>query len=338
MMTITDPGSSLQRIVVSVISASSLPLVMITWGYYLLGRSKFLSFFTDWKEFEEEGRIYLEHGKIKRLCRIIYFSYWMCCTGLFFIFVELFLTIDIASENEFMATHYPEFLELYWVDFWLRSSYLVTALLSLIFLLLVEIVPVLVYYHVSKMISAMEVELKSVFLGRFHLDVMTIKHELVKSIWFRFEKLRVLLTRADNLFGPLLILSHGINFFILCSTVFSLLNMVRQPHEREYLSIFVMSLLFTPVRILFSFVMISKVYKAAGSLLSTVACLSACTWRPASASSSSDCVIQCFLHRLQNTKLAASPSDLYKIKPSILLTFFGLIVSYTIILVQSNSK
>jgi len=340
MMTIINTKVSLQRIILRVISASNQPLVIITWVHFLLRRGEFQSFFTDWKRFEKgQGGAHLEHDKIKRLCRIIYFFYFACFVGFFFILAAMFSKLDLKLENEFVTQSYPSVLELFWVDIWLRCSLLMTGLLSLTFMLLIEITPALVYYHISKLIKAMEVELKTlIHEGFYQDDGVSIKHESIKSIWYRFEKLRVLLTRADNLFGPILILSHGITFFILCSTVFSLLNMVRQPDDREYIPIFVSSLLFTPARLLFSFVMISKVHEASAALLSTVACLSVQTWRPKSVSFSPNCVIQCFLNRLQNAKLAASPSDFYKIRPSILLTLLGLIVSYTIILLQSNSK
>jgi len=49
-------------------------------------------------------------------------------------------------------------------------------------------------------------------------------------------------------------------------------------------------------------------------------------------------VLHYFLNRLNQIKLAAHPSGFYKIKPSIYLTKLSLIVTYTIILLQSNNK
>jgi len=302
-MNVTNIEASFQQVVASVIAACNQPIVILTWLHFLTGRVKFQAFFRDWKKFEQQGDTgthYLEHGKLKRISFILHFVYFTAGITIFFVFSAVILTMDVRKENEFIVKYYPDILDLVLVDFWLRFSHLIVVLLSLIFIPLIEIAPVLVYYHISKMINAIEVQLNS-------------------------------------LINPaILVLNHGVTFFTLCSTVFSLLNMIRQPHEREYLPIFVVSFLFNPARILFSLLMISKVHKAAGSLLSTVACISARTWCPSLVSSSPDCIIQCFLHRLQNTKLAATPSDLYQIRPSILLTLLGLIVTYTIILLQSN--
>jgi len=338
MMAITNTESSLQRIIVRIISASNQPIIIVTWLYYLLGREKLWAFFRDWKQFEEQGSTRLDEAKIKRVCIIVYFFYFTCGIGFFLLSAPFFVTGEFLLENEFILEHYPNILDIFFVEIWLRFSTLLSVFLTCtIFVPLVDIVPVLVYYNISKMINAIEVELESLFLRRFNREgTVAIKYEAIQFIRSRFENLRVLLTRTDHLFGPILLLNHGIIFVVLCSTVFSLLNMVRQPHEREYLPIFVMTFLLAPSRLLFSFVMISKVHKAAGSLLSTVACISARPWRPVPIPFSSDCVIQSFMHRLQNTKLAATPSDLYEIRPSILLTLLGLIVSYTIILLQSN--
>ncbi len=340
MMNVTNIEASFQQVVASVIAACNRPIVILTWLHFLTGRVKFQAFFRDWKKFEQQGDTgtqYLEHGKLKRISFILHFVYFTAGITIFFVFSAVILTMDVRKENEFIVKYYPDILDLVLVDFWLRFSHLIVVLLSLIFIPLIEIAPVLVYYHISKMINAIEVQLNSLINPeQFNHEGMMIKNEEIRSIWSRFENLRVLLSRVDDLFGPILVLNHGVTFFTLCSTVFSLLNMIRQPHEREYLPIFVVSFLFNPARILFSLLMISKVHKAAGSLLSTVACISARTWYPSSVSSSPDCIIQCFLHRLQNTKLAATPSDLYHIRPSILLTLLGLIVTYTIILLQSN--
>jgi len=48
-------------------------------------------------------------------------------------------------------------------------------------------------------------------------------------------------------------------------------------------------------------------------------------------------IMKSFIDRLENNQLAACPPGLYTIKPSILLTMLGLIFSYTVILLQSNS-
>ena len=48
-------------------------------------------------------------------------------------------------------------------------------------------------------------------------------------------------------------------------------------------------------------------------------------------------VVRDFLNRTNQVKLAACPSGFYKIKPAIFLTLLSLIVTYTIILLQTNN-
>ena len=47
-------------------------------------------------------------------------------------------------------------------------------------------------------------------------------------------------------------------------------------------------------------------------------------------------VVRDFLNRLNHIKLAACPSGFYTIKPAIFLTLLSLVVTYLIILLQSN--
>jgi len=172
-------------------------------------------------------------------------------------------------ENDFLTKYFPNILEVDCGDIALRCSTILCQVLTLIFLSIVDIVPVMVYYYAAKLIWAMEFEIKALF------GPSVIQSEIVHRVWFKFERLRVLITRADGRFGPIMIVSHGCGFFIFCSTVFSLLNMIRKPEEEEFLPVFVTCLLLVPPRLFFSFGMIVKVHTAAGALLTTVVRLSA---------------------------------------------------------------
>ena len=107
-----------------------------------------------WKKFEQQGDTgthYLEHGKLKRISFILHFVYFTAGITIFFVFSAVILTMDVRKENEFIVKYYSDILDLVLVDFWLRFSHLIVVLLSLIFIPLIEIAPVLVYYHISKM-------------------------------------------------------------------------------------------------------------------------------------------------------------------------------------------
>jgi len=91
-----------------------------------------------------------------------------------------------------------------------------------------------------------------------------------------------------------------------------------------------------PFRLLFSISFMGKLYRSSLELCSSVAfffnseqlyCLEEKERR----------VVRDFLNRLNQIQLAACPSCFYEIKPSIFFTLLSLFVTYTVILLQSNS-
>jgi len=99
---------------------------------------------------------------------------------------------------------------------------------------------------------------------------------------------------------------------------------------------FYFSLFFYVIRILLNVFLIAKVGHSSGFLLAAVANLSA--HRSRSSNKEERRVIKSFLGRLEHNTLGANPSGFYRVTPSVLLTLLSLIVSYTIILLQSSSN
>jgi len=95
-------------------------------------------------------------------------------------------------------------------------------------------------------------------------------------------------------------------------------------------------LFFYVIRILLNVFLIAKVGHSSGSLLTAV--VNHSTHRSRASNIEERRVIKSFLGRLEHTTLGANPSGFYKVSPSVLLTLLSLIVSYTIILLQSGSN
>ena len=162
----------------------------------------------------------------------------------------------------------------------------------------------------------------------------------LKLLWSRYENLRILLHRADNIFGPLVVMSHGLAFFIICTNVYSLLNMIKNPEEipsYPFLTLWIwLYLIINVSRLMIGLFVMSRIECSSRSLLSSVACLS--LRRCLDSEKEERRVTKSFLSRLENNKLAAHPSGFYTITPSVGLTLLSLIVTYTIILLQTNNS
>jgi len=68
-----------------------------------------------------------------------------------------------------------------------------------------------IFYHASKIIQIMKNDVRNMNC----IDKMnTTIADSLELVWLRFENLRMLLNRADHLFGPLIILCHGRRHFL----------------------------------------------------------------------------------------------------------------------------
>ncbi len=127
-------------------------------------------------------------------------------------------------------------------------------------------------------------------------------------------------------------------FFNICCCVYSFLNSMIQKNSTDDppddLSMLLTCLFFYPSRLVFVVCFMSKLHKSSGQLLTAVARFN--LKRTLGAYEGEQRVLHSFLSRLDESRLAAHPSGFYKIKPSVFLTLLSLIVTYTIILMQTS--
>ena len=165
--------------------------------------------------------------------------------------------------------------------------------------------------------------------------------ERIKQIWCRFENLSSLVNRANKIFGPMIIINHGVSLFSLCCTVYSLFYWIQSQGKVDAATQYVpwqgllLYLLVLLPRIIFSIYLMSELKKRSNSLTGAVTKLLA--FRCNFSGKEERCNIKAFLNRLQFAGLSACPGGFYHITPSVLLNLLSLTVSYTIILLQSPS-
>ena len=192
----------------------------------------------------------------------------------------------------------------------------------------------MVYYHATKIVEAIKCEVVELADDSSPLSVS--KSGIIYNLWSRFEALTVLVGRADNVFGPLVIICQGYLFSNICICVYLILQVIDKIQDMSFL-FFLIYLISTPlIRLLFSLSFTTKLYVSSCGLSSTVALRFNKSLNYTDKEERK--VLQYFLNRLNQIKLSAHPSSFYKIKPSIYLTKLSLIVTYTIILLQSNNK
>ena len=246
--------------------------------------------------------------------------------------------VDFTQFQDVLISYIPNLSNSIWFTVVFRVQFLLWGLFIATFIIVADLVPAFVYYHAAKQIEAIEREIRSMYDRSDGLSG-------VKHIWFRFEDWRRLIRRADQLFGPIIILNHGTSFFSICCDVCSVLNYVK--HETNHhdgtmhndssddydgfgqiLFIFINIL-----RLVFSIFMMAKIPKECDSLLTTLLHISTSHYH--AVEKEERYILKSFINRLQFGGLVASPVGFYSITPSILLTMLSLIVTYSVIMLQT---
>lgn len=326
-----DPGNKFYGIVFDIIFFGEKPMILFVWFYFLVYRTNIKAFLSDWCRMEEEYIKGIDSARIKRTCTIVYVLYYTYgLLQLCFVVFAAFTAPDIREDalsnyylkNLLLSTPYMIFA---------RAHMCFGSVVHTVFYSLMDIVPTLVYYHASKFVEALTWEVRELHNGGSSSSNVS---KNVYNLSSRLETLIVMLRRADQLFGGIVILSQGTLFFLICCTVYSLF-VLPSVNDMGILPKILECLILYPPRLLFTVSFMCKLHGSSDDLISEVAHFA--HKREYIADKEERRIVGAFLSRLKQAKLSAHPARFYKMKPSVLLTLLSLIVTYTIILMQTNA-
>jgi len=201
---------------------------------------------------------------------------------------------------------------------------------------LMDIVPAMIFYHAATILEGTKWEVRELNNNNQNASSTGSKSGIIHSLWSRFEALAVMVDRADKLFGTIVIMCHAYLFCNMCGNVFLLLRDVSLSNAGLHHPNRFFYLLFPSFRFIFTLYLMSKLSYSSSELVSAVANFSN---QRATFSDEEErrMVTPSFLNRLKQTELAPCPSGYYHIKQSIFMTALNLIVTCTIILLQTNN-
>jgi len=157
----------------------------------------------------------IDARQIKRTALFISVLYYTH-TILYWLYDSYLIAFSDGDVNEdLLANFYPHLVQNESYIIWLRFQIFFFDFLFVIFCPLLDIVPALVYYHSAKIVEGIKfdilLEIASNNPPASPSD--SSKSGIIYSLWSRFEAITVMVRRADNIFGPLVILCHGYFFF-----------------------------------------------------------------------------------------------------------------------------
>ena len=231
---------------------------------------------------------------------------------------------DFASDTAFGPyVRYVEFL------------FFCSSLTISVFCSAIDIVPSFVYYRAGLVLQ--------VLVDRWESFLLQRDSAKVQRIVAFYNSIGNLVTRADYLFGPLIVINHGTTFFFICTLTSTIVKPSLWTQSDSFRNILFGNLIFFLARLIWPVMFMSKLYGSSERLKAIVLSSFSNTIaedhpnkKSSTTSITLDKSIKKFAFLLVNKSLLACPNGLYSITPSILLTMLSLLATYTIIILQSK--
>lgn len=310
-------------------------IVLITQADYFIRRNEYLSFFNLWKSrLESQRSLSVPKTNLKRACIIIYTGHFITFLGLMFNFTWIiFFVHEARVEKPILLLDYPVLVEIFSAPVLFLFTVLAFCIPVCFFFTMGDVVPSFVYHHAAGITQILESDIQCLSASALLSHKET---ELeIQRIWTLYDTLCHLVSKADRLFGSLVVLHQGVSFVSICALLFNLLSNKDQLREEGVFGIFLLVIFIFSFRLLWTITMTAQLYCSSDRLRAAVASLLSHRWI-SGLSEPQRSLVQHFLVRLEHDHLAAYPWSLYKIKPSILMTMLSLVATYTIILLQSR--
>lgn len=325
-------------------------------------RKKFLNFFKDWRQLEIEivrlnpNCIMCESRKMHFMMYGIYVAITLASV------IALGMDISNNPESSYLISTYPAVRQIVPLIV-IGSVHLTSIVLTWILTSLGDFIPSFTYYHTALAVSCLENDVRALFDKGKDADDLFIQSRLsliagkldplkkslstelstwqldvpILRIWTRFEKIGKMVSRADFLFGSFMVYSQaGAIFFItalLYSVLYNLGDALRMRSVGPVLS-YSLNLLAILFRFFSTMLISSQLHRSVNKFRTALNGLLSQNWNRMSKGDRD--LLRSFLWRLQADPLVAHPLGVYKVTSSVLLSVFGVIVSYVIVLLQSK--
>jgi len=285
-------------------------------------RSRFLSFFDDWLQLENELTRRNENpSPINWLRKFMLGSYFLLGLGLIF---GIYFTTKNQPDSSYLLSSYPSLRDWFTLPV-LSAFHAISVLISWILLSLADLVPALIFTHAGLVLNSLNLEVEH------HFSVGDYATGL-RSTWLRYESLRRLTDKANGLFGWLIFTDYAVKFCMICVLCYSILsNFFNLDVD---ITIFYFGTFSFVFRLVSCNLLASRLHSESIRFKSTVSSLFSLNCHNMNGQERE--MVGLFLGRLEQNPLGPQVLGVMEITPKILLTMTSLITSYVIVLLQSK--
>ena len=331
--------NSVNSITMAIVWFSFIPIAIHSQIFFIFWRRRILDFFQKFNNTEDKLAIHLP-SQLNRLIGARRAMY-----GIFFFLT--FCTLSCVAGATLTYQNDPPF---YTSNHYLKSLFnspflisvsLLTDFLAGFFVAMHEVVPTLVYYHSGLALFAIDKKLKSIFLITVIMPVRNlVSTNDILDIWSNYNQVRDLISKADQLFGPIVVVNIGYKVLIACTSAYSALYYLFNKNDgypvddtsrvASFLSItFIVFILQLSTNVILS----SNIQRASENLNMVTGDVYNRYWKLMEPETRE--VFRAFRSELENA-MVAHPLNLFHITPSLLLNIMGLVVTYVIVLLQTK--
>ena len=304
-----------------------------------------MSYIDDWSVVEQHPAIRTHLGFFQSEHT---FTYRLLCgvyivTGIVTVTGTL-ATVIFQPDEPFLLSHHPILTEMLTSPV-LCFIHVESMFIFIIATALAEMLPVFVYYHGVLAVRSLEQHVRHHF--KFQVSIRPIKSSQVanlfadqtifedqlKLVWTQMEKIRGFVGRANQMFGPLIFISHGCTFVFACSLTYFVLRNINTSPASELFKLILIALT-NVARLIVPVLVMDRLPRSCRQFQASLSEQLGENWFLLTENERS--IVSTFLNRAQNSCMSVTPSDLYGVNRSLLLSMLSLTVTYIVILLQSK--
>ena len=301
-------------------------LAVIFLHQFYTKHNQLVEFFKNWKQAEMQFSDSCNRGRTGRIAKVVkalFFLITVSCP-----FMTLYWNLGSPDESVFFS-HLQIFQDNFSLIF-LAFLFSVSMYFTVMFIVLIEIIPPVIFYLAGCSIENLNQELQNLSTSVHNRHSSDFRNKnLYLLIWKNYESVRRLVKRANQLFGVMIIANQFCYVFVACSHIYLVIIV----YEKDLsLEIFVINIIFTVARTIGSNWLFSHLRTSCCELKSAVADLLSKKWDFLAQEQRN--ILTSFLIRLDKRDAVARPLNLYDIDPTNLLSLLTVLISYVIVLLQ----
>ena len=329
-MEIAKSNSTISSIMPNLLWFSSHPPAITTGLILLIKQKDFILLFKDWAALEMQQKLKIPSKRVL----LVYFVYGGY--GLFFVggFISATFLIISKPEASYLLSFYKIIKDTLTIP-GVVAFHIVSQFDAYVLNFIADLAPAWTFYHAGLILRSLSNEVENHFLvvSSSTGESMSKTASSFQTIRIRYETLNQLTGRANRLFGWLSIVNYGVLLTVVCSESYIVFSNIRS--YNLFTSFHFLIMVIYILRLLIPFLLASQLETSSEKFkLSVSISLAGAT----NLSLEESKKWELFLFRLNEGPLAARPLDLFQMSPSLVLTITNLIITYVIVLLQSNNS